>query len=89
MKWNGGVVKGRPIGFQGEMVEGDNQRISFLRGGNFTIKQVSNIFLRWQNRNFILKFLFKGERRELSVDENCRWSYIVQLKKYTLAFYKH
>ena len=38
MKWNGGVVKGRPIGFQGEMVEGDNQRISFLRGGNFTIK---------------------------------------------------
>ena len=60
MKWNGGVVKGRPIGFQGEMVEGDNQRISFLRGGNFTINTGFD-------RNFILKSLFKrGKKRAVS-----------------------
>ena len=47
------------------MVEGDNQRISFLRGGNFTIKkQVSNIFLRWQNRNFILEVLIQKGKEE-------------------------
>lgn len=38
LKWNGGEVKGQPMTFQGEKVEGNNKTIYYKAGGNYTMK---------------------------------------------------
>ena len=38
LKWNGGEAKGQPATFQGEKVEGNDQTISYRRGGSYTMK---------------------------------------------------
>ncbi len=38
LKWNGGEVKGQPMTFQGEKVEGNNKTVYYKAGGNYTMK---------------------------------------------------
>ncbi len=37
LRWEGGEVKGEPMTFQGEKVEGNNQTIYYKAGGNYTM----------------------------------------------------
>lgn len=38
LRWNGGEAKGNPATFQGEKVKGNNQTISYVIGGSYTMR---------------------------------------------------
>ncbi|KAA6334275.1 hypothetical protein EZS27_017396 [termite gut metagenome] len=56
LKWQGGEARGKVVTFQGEKIQGNNQVISYVAGGNFTIKDAYDYIPQMAKSELILEF---------------------------------
>ena len=67
LKWEGGEVKGQPVTFQGEKVQGNDQAISYKGGGNYTMKTSFDYVPEMAKSELYLEFNAKVGKKNVSI----------------------
>ncbi|KAA6336284.1 hypothetical protein EZS27_015548 [termite gut metagenome] len=66
LKWQGGESKGQTFVFQGEKVQGNDQVISYLAGGNATIKDSYDYVPQMAKSELVLEFAVTVGKKSLN-----------------------
>ena len=67
LRWEGGEAKGQPATFQGEIVQGNDQTISYKTGGTYTMKASFDYVPEMAKSELYLDFKIKKGKKEYTI----------------------